>query len=117
MSLNVNKVGIVGTGLIGAGWAAFYASKGFAVNLYDVTPSACQFGFDKTLEYLSFLKNQSMLGPAEHEKALNGLRIAKDLPDAVHNVQLIQESGCPTQIFRPSLFVMTYVFDRSMLFL
>lgn len=45
-----------------------------------------------------------MLGPAEHEKALNGLRIAKDLPDAVHDVQLIQESGPENYQIKKKIF-------------
>jgi 3-hydroxyacyl-CoA dehydrogenase len=104
MSLEINKVGIIGTGLIGAGWAAFYASKGFAVNLYDAAPSGGQFGFDKTLEYLSFLQDQSVLDPAQYEKAVNGVRIAKDLPDAVFGVQLIQESGPENYEIKKKIF-------------
>ena len=104
MSLNINQVGIIGTGLIGAGWAAFYASKGFTVSLYDANPSACQLGLDKALEYLSFLKNQSILGPAEYEKAADGLKIAKNLPDAVHDVQLIQESGPENYQIKKKIF-------------
>ena len=44
MDTKAGKVGIVGTGLIGAGWAAFYASKGFAVSLFDADASARQAG-------------------------------------------------------------------------
>ena len=44
MERNTEKIGIVGSGLVGAGWAAFYASKGFAVSLYDVDVSARQAG-------------------------------------------------------------------------
>ena len=36
MDTKAGKMGMVGTGLIGAAWAAFYASKGFAVTRYQV---------------------------------------------------------------------------------
>ena len=35
MADEVSDIGIVGTGLIGAGWVAFYAAKGFGVALYE----------------------------------------------------------------------------------
>ncbi len=35
MDDRIRNVAILGTGLIGASWAAFYAGKGFRVKLYD----------------------------------------------------------------------------------
>ena len=37
---NIKTVGIAGTGLIGAGWAARLLVRGFDVIAYDVSPSA-----------------------------------------------------------------------------
>ena len=86
------KVGIVGTGLIRAGWAAFYAAKGFRVTLYDENTSARQSGLRRTLSYLSFLKDHSLLSPAEHDDAVNGVEISNNLEQALREAQLIQES-------------------------
>src|SRR4026208_937038 len=40
MATTVKTVGIAGTGLIGAGWAARLLVRGFDVFAYDVSPSA-----------------------------------------------------------------------------
>ena len=64
MDTTGGKIGIVGTGLIGAGWAAFYASKGFAVSLFDADASARQAGRERTFTYLAFLKEQQPAGRA-----------------------------------------------------
>lgn len=36
----IKKVAIIGTGVIGASWAAFYLNKGFQVNAFDPAPDA-----------------------------------------------------------------------------
>jgi 3-hydroxyacyl-CoA dehydrogenase len=40
MNAAINIVGIAGTGLIGAGWAARLLIRGFNVIAYDVSPAA-----------------------------------------------------------------------------
>ena len=67
--MRVEKVGIVGAGLIGAGWAAFYASKGLAVRMYDVDSSACRAGHDRALGFLQFLKDHRMLSSDHRARA------------------------------------------------
>lgn len=92
MADEMDRIGIVGTGLIGAGWVAFYASKGFGVTLYDASASALRTGYEKALEYLTFLKNHGALAPDDHDKAVASVRMSNDLPGAVQGAQLIQES-------------------------
>ena len=92
MNTEAEKVGIVGTGLIGSGWAAFYASKGFAVSLFDADASARQAGRERTLAYLSFLCEHGLLGPEDHDRAAAGVEVADDLRQAVKGARLVQES-------------------------
>ena len=47
MDNEFKHIGIVGTGLIGAGWAAFYAAKGFGVTLYDESATALRAGQER----------------------------------------------------------------------
>ena len=86
------NIAVVGTGLIGAGWAAFYTAKGFGVTLYDETPTACQNNQKTTLQYLAFLKDQSLISAADHDRAVGSLKISDDLEQALQEVQLVQES-------------------------
>jgi len=92
MADEASHIGIVGTGLIGAGWVAFYAAKGFGVALYDASASARRAGYDKALAHLTFLRDQGALAPEDHDKAVAGIRVSDDLPEAVQGAQLIQES-------------------------
>ena len=92
MGDETDHIGIVGTGLVGAGWAAFYAAKGFDVTLYDASASALRGGYEKAIEYLTFLKNHGALGPDGHDKAAAGIRMSNDIPGAVQGAQLVQES-------------------------
>ena len=92
MDTKAGKIGIVGTGLIGAGWAAFYASKGFAVSLYDADASARQAGHERTLAYLAFLRDHGLLDAEGHDRAVAGVAVTDDLSEAVEGAGLIQES-------------------------
>lgn len=38
--MDIQRIGIVGAGVIGASWAAFYLSKGFDVVATDPAPEA-----------------------------------------------------------------------------
>ena len=92
MDTKAGKVAIVGTGLIGAGWAAFYASKGLAVSLFDADTSARQAGRERTLTYLASLREHGLLDPEDHERAVAGVAVTGDLSEAVEEAGLVQES-------------------------
>jgi 3-hydroxyacyl-CoA dehydrogenase len=92
MDATPKKVGIVGTGLIGAGWAAFYASKGFAVTLCDIEASAVETGHERTLSYLAFLRDHRLLDANSHDRATSHLTVTEDLSNAVAGAHLIVES-------------------------
>ncbi|MHC4402236.1 MAG: 3-hydroxyacyl-CoA dehydrogenase NAD-binding domain-containing protein [Planctomycetota bacterium] len=92
MDTKTGKIGIVGTGLIGAGWAAFYASKGFAVSLYDADASAGHTGRDRTLDCLVSLRDHGLLDPETHDRAAASVTVTDDLSEAVEGAGLVQES-------------------------
>jgi carnitine 3-dehydrogenase len=92
MDTNTEKVGIVGTGLIGSGWAAFYASQGLAVSLFDADASARQAGRERTLTCLAFLRDHSLLDAEGYDRAVAGVAVTDDLPEAVGGARLVQES-------------------------
>ena len=92
MDTTGGKIGIVGTGLIGARWAAFYASKGLAVSLFDADTSARQAGRERTLAYLAFLSEHDLLDPESHDRAVASVAVTDDLSEAVAHACLVQES-------------------------
>jgi len=92
MDTHGGKIGIIGSGLIGAGWAAFYASKGFEVRLFDSDESARQAGHERALEYLAFLRDHGLLDAEGYHRAVARVTVTDSLPKAVEDSRLIQES-------------------------
>ena len=88
----INNIAIIGTGLIGATWAAFYASKGFGVKLYDADKSQCDLGFKRTVEYLNFLEKHSAISADACKKAVTSLQCVESINELVTDVGLLQES-------------------------
>ena len=92
MGQKIERIGVIGVGLIGSGWAAFYAAKGLTVKLYDADRSASREGHRRAMEYLGFLRDQSVITAAIHDRAADSMEICDNLSDAVGDVDLVQES-------------------------
>ena len=92
MDTTGGKIGIVGTGLIGTGWAAFYASKGLAVSLFDADVSARQAGRERTFTHLAFLREHRLLDADGYDRAVANVAVTDDLSEAVEDARLVQES-------------------------
>lgn len=103
-SEKIKDIGIVGTGLIGASWAAFYISKGFTAKLYDVDESACRKGYKKAESYLRFLEDNGMLSEGNFEKAIAQMSIANSLAECVSSVDLVQESASERYEIKKEIF-------------
>lgn len=82
---------IVGTGLIGRAWATVFAGAGFNVSLYDPAPGATAAA-KKFIA--SSLREQEKLGLIKNASArAKNVRLAKNLSDALHGADLVQENG------------------------
>ena len=92
MDDKIKNVAILGTGLIGASWAAFYAGKGFKVKLYDTNKSQCDSGFEKAVEYLNFLEKHGAISTAICKKAAGSIQCVSCLKELVSDTGLVQES-------------------------
>ena len=92
MKDRIKNVAILGTGLIGASWAAFYADKGFRVKLYDTDKSKCDAGYNKAVEYLNFLLEHGAISADACEKAIGSLQCTESMEDLVSDADLVQES-------------------------
>jgi L-gulonate 3-dehydrogenase len=85
-----SPVGVVGTGLVGAGWAIVFARGGHPVRLFDSVPGAAE----RAIEVI----NDRVVGLAEHklidspESILENLSVAHSLESAIEGVAYVQES-------------------------
>ncbi|WP_035354656.1 3-hydroxyacyl-CoA dehydrogenase NAD-binding domain-containing protein [Edaphobacter aggregans] len=87
--LNVRTVGIVGCGLIGMSWAAYYLAKGFAVRATDPVTGA----EEKLRAYIDSawpLLEEMGLEPGADK---NDLTFSTDLKESLRGVDFVQENG------------------------
>ncbi|HEY4764692.1 MAG TPA: 3-hydroxyacyl-CoA dehydrogenase NAD-binding domain-containing protein [Candidatus Sulfotelmatobacter sp.] len=96
----IQNIAIVGTGVIGASWAALYLARGLNVIATDPAPNAeanLRHFIDaawKDLQVIGLSPNASR----EH------LQFTTDIKEAVSNADLVQENGPERQDFKIKLF-------------
>ena len=96
----IRRVAIIGTGVIGASWAALFLAKGLDVVATDVAPGA-----EASLRHFV-----SMAWPALQRLGLasdasqNRLSFTAALADAVKDVDLVQENGPEKIDFKKTLY-------------
>jgi 3-hydroxyacyl-CoA dehydrogenase len=102
MSFNkpVHRVGIVGTGVIGASWAALYLARGFDVVANDPAPNAeanLRKYVDDAWEQLKAIG----LSPGASRDRLS---FTPDMKEALSNADFVQENGPERPDFKAKLF-------------
>jgi 3-hydroxybutyryl-CoA dehydrogenase len=90
--MSIQKIAVIGSGLMGSGIAQSFAAAGKTVHLYDVSKKAlekAQFKIDKSLS--RFVK-AGHLSEAEKSAALENIRHYTVLADAVNAAELVVEA-------------------------
>jgi 3-hydroxyacyl-CoA dehydrogenase len=90
--MKVKSIAVVGTGVIGSSWAAFYAAKGFDVKLWDVDAQMCQKGQQGAVQIIRQLQNEGILTGDDINDSISRIITVPELEQAVEDVQLVQES-------------------------
>lgn len=89
----MNRIAIVGCGLVGGSWALVFARAGFDVSLYDPSPAS----LEKALEFVRSagpaLEAQDLLNGQSVDDVLKRLTPASSLAQAVQDADYIQESA------------------------
>ncbi|WP_246797383.1 3-hydroxyacyl-CoA dehydrogenase NAD-binding domain-containing protein [Burkholderia perseverans] len=82
--MDIQRIAVVGAGVIGASWAAFYLDQGFEVVVSDPAPDAHE-RLQATLT--------RFLGAARLQERAPRLRFSADLDAALDGVGFVQENG------------------------
>lgn len=100
MAKSINTVAIIGTGVVGASWAALFLAKGLEVVATDVAPDA-----DASLRHFVEAAWPALkrLGLAPGASQSN-LKFTADLPTAVKNADFVQENGPERIDFKRKLY-------------
>ena len=102
MSANkpIRRVAIIGTGVIGASWAALFLAKGLDVVATDIAPNA-EAALRKFVETAWPALKRLGLAPGASQSRLT---FTPDLPTAVKGADLVQENGPERIDFKKRLY-------------
>lgn len=87
--MDVRSVGIVGTGVIGASWTAFYLSRGFDVCATDPADGAEERLRELVASYWPTLEKLGVSSTASQSR----LTFSKNLGEVLSDVDFVQENG------------------------
>jgi len=100
MARSVSRVAIIGTGVIGASWAALFLAKGLEVVATDVAPNA-EASLKKFIEEAWPALSRLGLSPGASQA---NLEFTSDLPTAVERADFVQENGPERIDFKKKLY-------------
>lgn len=100
--LPARRAAIIGTGLIGQGWAIVFARMGWDVRLYDVNAGMLAEARALVLQQLRQLEAQGLLTGAD--AIIERVHVADSLADAVKGVSYIQENSPEKVEIKRALF-------------
>lgn len=87
---SIQRVAIIGAGLVGSGWAIVYARAGLDVTIFDESEAIRSAVLDRIAASLEDMKAAGLV--EETAPILTRLRVAETLNDAVSDTDYIQES-------------------------
>ncbi len=100
MQREVKRVAVVGTGVIGASWAAYFLAQGLDVEATDPSPGAEQRLRETVARLWPSMERIGLRPGASQDR----LRFHADLPDALKDVDFVQENGPENLEFKIDLF-------------
>src|SRR5262250_2020478 len=96
----IHRIGIIGTGVIGASWTALFLAKGLQVVATDIAPNA-EGALRKFVEAAWPALARLGLSPGASQ---SNLKFTTDLAQAVAGVDLVQENGPERIDFKQKLY-------------
>jgi 3-hydroxypropionate dehydrogenase (NADP+) len=90
--MKIKRVACVGAGLIGHGWAALFATKGFSVVLYARSDATLLGAIRDMKSDLEFLARKDLIERNDVGDSMARVETATDLTKAVEDADYVQES-------------------------
>jgi 3-hydroxyacyl-CoA dehydrogenase len=100
MAKSINRVAIIGTGVVGASWTAFFLAKGLEVVATDIAPDA-EASLKRFVEAAWPALKRLGLAPGASQSKLS---FTADISAAVKNADLVQENGPERIDFKTKLY-------------
>src|ERR1700729_3805489 len=96
----IQNIAIVGTGVIGASWAAYYLSRGFSVVATDPAPNA-EASLRKYIDEAWKTLSKNGLSPSASRGRLS---FAPSMAQVLAKADFVQENGPERPVFKAKLF-------------
>jgi 3-hydroxyacyl-CoA dehydrogenase len=97
---DIRCIGVIGTGVIGASWAAYFLARGFDVSASDPMPGAEDKLRAAVRAHWPILEQMGLAQGASADR----LRFSADLGQALQGVDFVQESGPEREDLKLALF-------------
>jgi 3-hydroxyacyl-CoA dehydrogenase len=97
---DITCIGVVGTGVIGASWAAYFLARGFHVSASDPMPGAEARLRAAVRAHWPILERMGLAAGASPDR----LRFSADLTEALAGVDFVQENGPEREDLKLALF-------------
>jgi 3-hydroxybutyryl-CoA dehydrogenase len=92
VNMDVNKIAVLGAGVMGHGIAQVCAQAGYQVNLRDIKDEFVQSGITKIRKFLSGSVEKQRMTQAEADAIVGRVKGLTDLEEAVKDVDLVIEA-------------------------
>lgn len=89
----MEKIAVIGCGLIGQGWAAVFAQAGYDVAMYDTSEEAADRALKAMETRISDLAEFELIAPSDAPGILKRITVAASLEDALEGAIYVQENG------------------------
>ena len=96
----IRCVGVIGTGVIGASWAAWFLARGYEVSACDPMPGAQERLREAVARHWPVLEGMGLADGASPAR----LRVSADLAEALQGVDFVQENGPEREDLKVALF-------------
>ncbi|MFZ5769354.1 MAG: 3-hydroxyacyl-CoA dehydrogenase NAD-binding domain-containing protein [Bacillota bacterium] len=104
MGKEIRKVAVIGQGVIGRGWTAFFASRGLQVAVFDVDAAAARAALDGLAETVSFLEREGLAPSGVTDGLSSRVTVAPSLEEAVAQADYVQEAVAEDYETKRSVF-------------
>lgn len=101
---SMGKVAVIGQGVIGRGWTAFFASRGLQVSVFDLDPSAARAALGGLAETVGFLEREGLARQGVTASLSRAVNLAPSLEEAVAGADYVQEAVAEDYDVKKSVF-------------
>jgi 3-hydroxybutyryl-CoA dehydrogenase len=89
---DIQRIGVLGAGLMGHGIAQVFASAGYGVSIFDADTATLEKAKERIAANFDVFIRLKLATAADRDRCLDLVTISKDLPDLCHGPQVIVEA-------------------------